>query len=343
DASREAFGRRAQEAAEGSRSGEGLLGAEEVLLPLREGAGRPLAHLRVPRPQEQEAHVPPALDHAHQRGRTGERPLVQPVHRGPEEGGDRARPQGLGRSRRRGSTGLRRDRRAGQNRSAGLIRSRDNEKLKLVRKLHERRWRDKLALFFVEGEDLVDAARAGGFEAGDVLVAGENVEPAPLAQVSTLGHPPRVIGVFRRGESAASAGVSLALWRVSDPGNVGTLLRSADAFGAGVMLSDGCADPFGPKALRAGMGSTLRVPLPKFELRGAVALVADGGVPLSEVELERYSTFVLGAERDGLPDEILAQCDLQATIPVQSVESLNVAMAGTITLYERSRRSRPGP
>jgi len=219
-----------------------------------------------------------------------------------------------------------------------LIASRDNDKLKLVRKLHERRWRDKLDLFFVEGEDLVDGARAAGFEAVDVLVAGENVEPELLAEVSTLGHPPRVLGVFRRRPSREARDVSLALWRVGDPGNVGTLLRSADAFGAAVMLSEGCADPFGPKALRAAMGSTFRVPLLELDVRNAVALVADGGTPLAEVELERYSTFVLGAEREGLPVEILEQCDVRATIPVSGVESLNVAMAGTIALYERARR-----
>jgi RNA methyltransferase, TrmH family len=214
---------------------------------------------------------------------------------------------------------------------------------RLVRRLHERRWRDKLGLFFVEGEDLVEAAHAGGFEEVEALAAGRDVEPALLAAVSTLGHPPRVVGVFRRREPAASADVALALWRVSDPGNVGTLLRSADAFGAGVMLSEGCADPFGPKALRAAMGSTFRVPLLGFDVHDAVALVADGGRPLAEVELERYSTFVLGAEREGLREDILELCDVRATIPVQGVDSLNVAMAGTITLYERSRRSRPGP
>ena len=171
----------------------------------------------------------------------------------------------------------------------------------------------------------------------ELLVAGENVLPSLLAEVSELAHPPRVIGVFRKGEPVASADVALALWRVSDPGNVGTLLRSADAFGAGVMLSEGCADPFGPKALRAGMGSTFRVPLLDFGLRDAVALVADGGTPLEDLELERYSTFVLGAERQGLPDEVLEQCQARATIPVRSVESLNVAMAGTIALYERRR------
>jgi TrmH family RNA methyltransferase len=219
-----------------------------------------------------------------------------------------------------------------------MISSRDNEKLKLVRKLHERRWRDKLGLFFVEGEDLVEAARDRGFEQVELLIAGENVEPALLAEVSTLGHPPRVIGVFRKREPAEGVDVALALWQVADPGNVGALVRSADAFGASVMLSEGCADPFGPKALRAAMGSTFRVPLPDFELRNAVALVAEGGEPLADIALERYSTFVLGAERDGLPAEILERCEVRATIRVQSVESLNVAMAGTIALYERTRR-----
>ena len=80
-----------------------------------------------------------------------------------------------------------------------MITSRDNEKLKLVRKLHERRWRDKLGLFFVEGEDLVAAATAEPIE---LLVAGENVEPALLAEVSTAAHPPRVIS-RRRSRSPA--------------------------------------------------------------------------------------------------------------------------------------------
>ena len=234
--------------------------------------------------------------------------------------------------RRRGATPQR------QGRARLLITSRENEKLKLVRKLHQRRWRDKLGLFIAEGEDLVAAAQHAGFEAVEVLVAGEDIEPGLLAEVTTLGHPPRVIGVFRRtARSDESVAASLSLWRVSDPGNVGTLVRSADAFGAAVMLSEGCADPFGPKALRAAMGSTFRVPLLPFELpKDSVALVASGGEPLGE--LAPHSTFVLGAEREGLPEEILERCAVKATIPVQGVESLNVAMAGTIALYERSRK-----
>jgi RNA methyltransferase, TrmH family len=166
-----------------------------------------------------------------------------------------------------------------------------------------------------------------------------------LAEVSTLAHPPRVVGVFRRADLPRGVRpVTLALWRVADPGNVGTLLRSAAAFGAGVALSPGCADPTGPKALRASMGAVFTVPTCNFDEPAGtrVALVPRGGVPLPELELEGDVVFVLGAEREGLPEEVLARCDAQASIPQSAdAESLNVAMAGTIALYERSRRLQP--
>jgi TrmH family RNA methyltransferase len=134
--------------------------------------------------------------------------------------------------------------------------------------------------------------------------------------------------------------VTLALWRVADPGNVGTLLRAADAFGAGVALSKGCADPTGPKALRASMGAIFRVPLAGFDdPRGTrVALVPRGGTPLPELQVEGGVVLVLGAEREGLPADVLARCDLRASIPQPGgAESLNVALAGAIALYELSR------
>jgi TrmH family RNA methyltransferase len=219
-----------------------------------------------------------------------------------------------------------------------VITSRDNEKLKLVRKLHERRWRDKLGLFVCEGEDLVEAATAAPVE---LLVAGENVEPSLLAGVSTAAHPPRVIGVYRRADlpAAAPRPVTLALWRIADPGNLGTLLRSADAFGAAVMLSEGCADPTGPKALRASAGSIWRVPLLPFgPFTGRrVALVAHGGKPLGDLDLGGATTFLLGSERDGLPAAI--ERDVEARIEIAGAESLNVAAAGAIALYEWRRRN----
>ncbi|MBV8479131.1 MAG: RNA methyltransferase [Actinobacteria bacterium] len=176
-----------------------------------------------------------------------------------------------------------------------------------------------------------------------MLVAGENVDAALLAEVSTLAHPPRVIAVYRRDDlPRARRAATLALWHVGDPGNVGTLIRAADAFGAGVVLSDGCADPTGPKALRASMGSVFRVPVGSFdEAEGRrVALVPHGGEPLAVVDLSGEVVLVLGAEREGLPDEVIASCDLAATIPATGgAESLNVAMAGTVALYELSRRA----
>jgi RNA methyltransferase, TrmH family len=223
-----------------------------------------------------------------------------------------------------------------------VIASRDNERLKLVRKLHDRRWRDKLGLFFVEGEDAVAAATASPV---DLLRAGVDVEPKLLADVSSVPHPPRVIGVYRRADLPAweERAATLALWQLADPGNLGTLIRAADAFGAAVSLSPGCADPTSPKALRASAGSIWRVPLGVWEsarnsLPGAkrVALVAHGGEPLAALDLSGRIVFLLGAERDGLPAEV--ERDVEATIPIAGAESLNVAVTGAIALYERSRR-----
>jgi TrmH family RNA methyltransferase len=221
-----------------------------------------------------------------------------------------------------------------------VITSPQNETLKLVRKLHARRWRDKLGLFAAEGEDLVDAALEAGLEPVELLVSGETVAPELLAQVSTLPHPARVIGVFRREDLPATGQrpVALALWRIGDPGNVGTLIRTADAFGASVELSEGCADPTGPKALRASAGAIFRVPVGET-VGKRIGLVAHGGTPLAEMDLPDPTVFVVGAEREGLPEDVLAGCDETATIPLLgAAESLNVAAAGAIALYEWSRR-----
>jgi TrmH family RNA methyltransferase len=160
--------------------------------------------------------------------------------------------------------------------------------------------------------------------------------------VSELAHPPRVVAVYRREDlPRGTRPVTLALWRVGDPGNVGTLVRAADAFGAGVALSAGCADPTGPKALRASTGSIFRVPLAGFDEPGGrrIALVSHGGTALADLDLAGDVIFVLGAEREGLPDDVVALCDAAATIPLAGgAESLNVAMAGTVALYERARR-----
>ena len=168
-----------------------------------------------------------------------------------------------------------------------------------------------------------------------VPARAEQVAPELLSAVSRLGHSPRVIGVFRAARPERERPeLGLELWQVRDPGNVGTLARAADAFGGYLALSEGCADPFGPKALRASTGSIFRVPLAEFSPEGCVALLSHGAPPLSELD-PSLSRFVLGAEREGLPDEVVAACAATATIPFAGhAESLNVAMAGTIALYD---------
>jgi TrmH family RNA methyltransferase len=232
------------------------------------------------------------------------------------------------------------------------ITSPHNEQLKEVRKLAGRKWRDKLRLFVAEGEDLIEAAARAGW-APEALYAAEGsglegvpVAPHLLASVSQLGSGTRALGVYgQRWAEAPTGPVCLALWGVNDPGNVGTALRSALAFGAGsVALGPGSADPYGPKAVRASMGALFEVPVARArdvaELPGRrIALVARGGAPLDALEPHGDVTLVVGAEREGLPDAVVASCDEVAHIPIRS-ESLNAGMAATVALYELDRRIR---
>jgi len=229
------------------------------------------------------------------------------------------------------------------------ITSPNNEQLKQVRKLAGRKWRDKTRTFVAEGEDLIAAAAAAGWrpelmlcEAGSGL-EGDEVAPHLLRQYSQLGSGTRAIAVYPQRWAPAPAGpVCVALWGVNDPGNVGTVLRSALAFGAAcVALGPGTADPYGFKAVRASMGAIFEVPVVRIsrvaELPGRkVALAAHTGRALSELEGGDL-TLVIGAEREGLPAGVAGACDEAAQIPIRS-DSLNAAMAATIGLYEVAGR-----
>ena len=230
------------------------------------------------------------------------------------------------------------------------ISSPHNDQLKEIRKLAGRKWRDKLRQFVAEGEDLLAAADAAGWEPLARLVAegsgldGEEVRPHLLAEISQLGSGTRALGVYgQRWASEPTGPLCLALWGVNDPGNVGTALRGALAFGAAsVALGPGTADPYGPKAVRASMGALFDIPLARVrdpaELPGRrIALVAHGGDPLEPADGD--VTIIVGAEREGLPDDVVAACDAVATIAV-AAESLNAAMAATVALYELDRRMR---
>src|SRR3954464_723366 len=221
------------------------------------------------------------------------------------------------------------------------ITSPNNETLKDVRKLAGRKWRDKLTRFVAEGEDLVAAADAAGWTPVARLVAagsgleGEEVVPHLLAELSSLGSGTRVIGVYDQRYARDLGRRCVALWGVKDPGNVGTVLRAALAFGASsVALGPGSADPFGPKAVRASMGAVFAMPVRRVravdELPAPrVALVAREGRELAEVG--EVGTLVVGAEREGVPDAVLAGCDEVAHIAISGdADSLNAAMAATV-------------
>jgi RNA methyltransferase, TrmH family len=221
-----------------------------------------------------------------------------------------------------------------------VITSHHNPKLKELRRIARRRD----TRFLAEGEDLLQAADGAGWPALERYVAGVDVEPDALAKVSTLGSGTRAIGVYEQRWSAAPAGpVSVALWGVGDPGNVGAVLRSALAFGAAsVALGPGCADPFGPKAVRASMGAIFSVPVARVDAVGelpapAIALAARRGEPLRG-PLDA-ATLVIGAERTGLPEDVLEACERVAHLPIADAsESLNAAMAATVGLYEVAGR-----
>ncbi|HEX5527494.1 MAG TPA: RNA methyltransferase [Solirubrobacterales bacterium] len=239
-----------------------------------------------------------------------------------------------------------------------MIESPHNEKLKLVRKLRDRKHREREGLFATEGEDLLEAGLAAGAEPRFVLVAagsgldGEGVAPGLLADVSSLGSGTRVIAVWPTYKSSPHTGDNLQvtgciyLHGVGDPGNVGTIVRTADALiGGPVVLGPDCADPFSPKAVRASMGSIFSRPPLRAGVKATpqprAALVAHGGKGLDA--LAGAATLCLGAEREGLPDEVLAECETQVTIPLRegAAESLNVAAAAAIAAQRLSSLAMP--
>ena len=215
-----------------------------------------------------------------------------------------------------------------------MITSIHNEKLKTIRRLQRKRD----TRFVAEGEDLLEAADAAGWPALERLVAGEDVDAEVLAKVSTLGSGTRAIGVYEERWAPKAESLCVALWGVRDPGNVGTVIRSALAFGAAsVGIGPDCADPFGTRAVRASMGAVFAVPLVRIgsvdELPAdRVALVAHAGEPLRGPA----GALVVGAERAGLPADVVEGCDRVAHVPIAS-ESLNAAMAATVALYEVTR------
>jgi TrmH family RNA methyltransferase len=236
------------------------------------------------------------------------------------------------------------------------ITSPHNAKLKEIRKLRmRRRERDRAGRFIAEGEDLLVAADAAGwtalerYAAAGSGLAGTEVEPELLTQASGLASGTRALAVYaERWLEAPQGPLCIHLHGVHDPGNVGTILRSAAAFGAAcVSIGPGSADPFSPKAVRASMGAVFEVPLVRSSEiadlpRPTIALDPDAEAELWRFggeggwQIARECSLIIGAEREGLPAQVLNAADERARIPI-ATHSLNAAMAATVALYELTR------
>jgi TrmH family RNA methyltransferase len=211
-----------------------------------------------------------------------------------------------------------------------------------------------------------DALDAGGPAIAEVVAAAgaHGVEVVALApgvaeRVATTVTPRPVLAVVGLPEPPADlparAGLAVVLHGVADPGNVGTIARSAAAAGADlvVVCGDGAADPWAPKALRASAGALLRIPVLRrddgpatvAELAAAglalVGGVARGGTAPDAVDLTARVALVVGSEAHGLPPEVVDALDVAVTIPMAAgTESLNAAMAATVLCFEAARQRR---
>lgn len=248
-----------------------------------------------------------------------------------------------------------------------------------ARNLKKKKTRDELGRFLIEGISLVAEALDAGIRVDFILCTREAIQrekSGPLWETAShLGIPVFLVseekfqmaavtdnpqGVLAVGyqpawrrQDLADSGVFVALDRLQDPGNVGTIIRTANAAGAaGVFLSPGSADLFNPKVLRAGMGSTFRLPafnqvdlvevLAVMKGKGGLVVAAD---PRSDVIYYRTGLtkrpllLVVGNEGRGVSPELLELADIRVKIPLQGgVESLNAAVAAALILYEVARQ-----
>ncbi len=202
--------------------------------------------------------------------------------------------------------------------------------------------------------DILDGAQAAGasvYECSDEI----------LALMADAQHPQGVLAVARvldvplaRALTDVGDGFAVLLSNVRDPGNAGTVIRAADAFGAAaVLISESSVDLYNPKVVRSTVGSVFHVPISigssteeavsAFREAGLRVLAADGGAstPLPEVDLTVPHVWVMGNEAWGLPVEIREQCDEVVAVPIVGhAESLNLAMAATVCLYTSSSARR---
>jgi TrmH family RNA methyltransferase len=247
------------------------------------------------------------------------------------------------------------------------VRHHRNPRVVEAARLHRARERSRRHLTLIEGPSVLEEAIACdvgpltvfGSESDTVsasLCASRGLEWVPvtdqaLQRLSGTMSPRGPIAVIPipPAPTLAPERNVLVAWGVGDPGNLGTMLRTASSFGWDFAFSPGSADPWGPKALRAGAGAHFRtgvVPVTDLTtLQDAglitIAAVLEGGVDPGTLEPSRFAVLI-GEEAHGLPDDLVLGCDARATIPTTGgVESLNASAAAAILVYALSRHTRP--
>jgi TrmH family RNA methyltransferase len=253
-----------------------------------------------------------------------------------------------------------------------VITSTSNPRVRAAAALARRRERVASGLFLIDGPNAVADALSDGIveelyctEDEWPVWQGLAVEPTLVSQhvlekIATSRTPQGVVAVGRieaaRLDQLPPLGLVIACHSADDPGNVGTIVRCADSVGAaGVVLCEGSADPWGPKAVRAAAGSVTHLPIvhgvPTAELLEAgrargivVALDGAGDVDVDDVAVDRPVTLLAGSEAHGLPDAVLDSCDVVATLPMWGrSESLNLGAAVAVAAYSLTRRIRRVP
>ncbi|WOR13961.1 RNA methyltransferase [Hyphomonas sp. FCG-A18] len=263
--------------------------------------------------------------------------------------------------------------------SPDLISSASNPRIKRLRSLERKKGRAENSLFLAEGARLIEQALAAGWEVETLVISNSGSErdfvQALAERVSAAGGdvlqvPDRLAGSIARKDNPQSViaaikqrpltlndldtshkGLWIGLYECRDPGNLGTILRTADcADVAGVIMIEQCCDPYSVEAVRASMGSLFDVRLARADFAtfniwrktaglNMVAASVNGDTSHVGVDFVRPSLILMGNEQSGLPDAVEAECNTLCLIPMRGgADSLNLAQATAIMLYEGWRQ-----
>ena len=235
------------------------------------------------------------------------------------------------------------------------IKSRTNPEIKQIVRLHQAKYRTEYNKFIAEGLNVVSTLIASGMKPIMLYVTQKYIndfitQPTTLVtdqvmqKLSTAQNPSGIVGVFEIPQSKTTlARNSLVLARIADPGNMGTLIRSAAAFGIKSVVCIEGADPWAPKVIQSSAGTIGIVCIHQISWPELVAqnlklcaLVVKSGKDPQEINLSDYS-IVVGSEAHGIAREWLSNCQEKLTLPMPgNTESLNAAVAGSIALYVQS-------